>query len=423
MSELLSFDEARARLIAAGREITLPIEQVTTIGAVGRTLAEPLVSGVDVPPLDNSSMDGYALRSADAPVAGVRLPVSQRIAAGSIGAALAAGSAARIFTGAPVPPNADAVVMQERCTVDGADIVINQSVSLGDNIRRRGEDIAVGDVVLSAGTVLGAAQLGVAAAVGAASLPVRQRLRVALFSTGDELVMPGQPLREGAIYNSNRYTLYALLTELGCAVSDLGIVPDDLEATREVLRVAAADHELILTSGGVSVGEEDHVKAAVTAEGSLDLWQIAIKPGKPLAHGRLRKVSPGGTASSSGTAPSAAHFIGLPGNPVSSFITFLILVRPFVRAAQGLPDEALTADASLPLRAEFDWPPGNKRESRREFLRVRRRADGGVELFQNQSSGVLTSCAWADGLVDNLPGVKIQRGDTVRFVPMAELLR
>jgi len=275
----------------------------------------------------------------------------------------------------------------------------------GQWIRRRGEDVRQDSVVLAAGRRLDAAALGLAASVGAGTLEVAGRPRVALFSTGDELVMPGEPLKPGAIYNSNRFTLRGLMQGMGCEVLDLGIVPDRLEATRDALRQAARDCDLILTSGGVSVGEEDHLRPAVQAEGRLDLWQIAIKPGKPLAFGQVRRAEGG-----------AAWFMGLPGNPVSSFVTFLLLVRPVLLRLQGAADPGLQA---LGLRADFDWP---RPDRRREFLRVRLNAQGGLELFPNQSSGVLTSVAWADGLVDNPPGQAIAAGDTVRFLPLAGLL-
>lgn len=418
---MLSFDDARARLIDAARALIPASELVATVNAVGRVLATDLVSTVAVPPLDNSAMDGYALRCADLPELDISLPVSQRIAAGSVGVALAPGSVARIFTGAPVPPGADAVVMQEHCVLTDGCVRFNERPHAGQNIRRAGEDIAVGTVVLPAGTILGPAELGVAAAVGAAQLPVRTRLRVALFSTGDELVMPGQALGPGQIYNSNRTTLHTLLLGLGCEVSDLGIVPDSLEATRATLRSAAQQHDLIVTSGGVSVGEEDHVKAAVAAEGEIELWTLAIKPGKPLAYGRVRAGVPAGKGHPSEVgAGKTAAFIGLPGNPVSSFVTFLMLVRPFIRTAQA-------ARSVLPkarhLRAEFDWPRGGRVESRREFLRVRVNDAGHAELFPNQGSGVLTSCVWADGLVDNPPGQVIRRGDEVSFLALSELLQ
>ncbi len=399
---LLEFDDALEKLLAAARPVAV-VEEVDTAAAAGRTLARAQVSGIAVPPLDNSAMDGYAVRAADVPAPGTRLPVSQRIPAGSVGTPLEPGTAARIFTGAPVPPGADAVVMQELCEhADGA-VAINHVPRLGENIRRAGEDIRAGTEILAAGTRLAPQDIGLAASVGLAKLPVFRRLRVAVFFTGDELSLPGEPLPPGGIYNSNRYSLHGLLGALGCEVRDLGIVPDNLEATRAALREAAAS-DVIITSGGVSVGEEDHVKAAVQAEGALDLWKIAIKPGKPLAFG---KVSRGDTA---------AAFVGLPGNPVSTFITFLMLVRPFLLACQGAN---VTAPRGLTMRADFDWP---KPDRRREFLRVRINDAGGLDLFPNQSSGVLTSCAWADGLADNPPGQAVKRGDAVRFIPFPELL-
>jgi molybdopterin molybdotransferase len=401
---LLSFEEALQRLLDGALPVT-GTELVPTQLALGRVLAESLRSDIDVPPLDNSSMDGYALRCADLTTADYGLKVAQRIPAGSVGHTLAPGTAARIFTGAPVPAGADAVVMQELCVVADGVLTVNHTPKPGEWIRRRGEDIAAGGEVLPAGTLLRPQELGLAASVGAAQLSVRRRLRVALFSTGDELTMPGEPLKPGGIYNSNRYTLSALLQGLGCEVSDLGIVPDRLDATRAVLRDAAAGHDLILTSGGVSVGEEDHVKPAVEAEGRLDLWKIAIKPGKPLAFGTV-KVGAGDTA---------AAFIGLPGNPVSSFVTFLMLVRPFIRRAQGA---VVSPPRGQLVRADFSC----KGDPRREFIRVRFNAAGGLELFANQSSGVLTSCVWGDGLVDNPVGQAIAVGDSVRFIPFSELL-
>ncbi|MEP7281166.1 MAG: gephyrin-like molybdotransferase Glp [Rubrivivax sp.] len=403
---LLSLDDALDRLIqGAATHRIAEVAVVSTFDALGRVLAEDVRSLLDVPPADNSSMDGYAVRAADVPAPGTVLPVTQRLPAGVVGTPLAPGSAARIFTGAQVPPGADTIVMQERCDALPAgagwgQVRVNVVPPAGEWVRRRGEDVTAGAVVLHAGIRLSPQALGMAASVGAAVLTVVRRPRVALFSTGDELLMPGQPLTPGAIYNSNRFTLRGLLHAAGCEVVDLGIVPDRLDATRDALRRAAAAADLILTCGGVSVGEEDHLKPAVTAEGRLDLWQIAIKPGKPLAFG----------------AVGAALFIGLPGNPVSSFVTFLLAVAPVLRALQG-------ADAGGPpglsLRADFDWP---KPDRRREFLRVRLNAGGGLDLFPNQSSGVLTSTVWADGLVDNPPGQAIGRGDAVRFLPMAELL-
>lgn len=400
---LLSFDEALQKLLAAAHPVG-DLEEVDTLAAAGRTLARAQASGITVPPLDNSAMDGYAVRAADVAAAGTRLPVSQRIPAGSVGTPLQPGTAARIFTGAPVPEGADAVVMQELCEHAGEGVVqINHAPRLGENIRRAGEDIRAGAAILAAGTRLAAQDIGLAASVGLARLPVFRRLRVAVFFTGDELSMPGEALKAGGIYNSNRYTLRGLLEALGCEVRDLGIVKDTLDATRAALREAASS-DVIITSGGVSVGEEDHVKAAVQAEGALDLWKIAIKPGKPLAFGKVSRHD------------TVAAFIGLPGNPVSTFVTFLMLVRPFLLACQGA---TVTAPRGLMMRADFDWP---KPDRRREFLRVRINDAGGLELFPNQSSGVLTSCAWADGLVDNPPAQAVQRGELVRFIPFSELL-
>ena len=401
---MLEFGEALVRLLADAQPVGAT-EPVPTWAAAGRVLATGLRSTIDVPPLDNTSMDGYAVRCADVSAGGAKLVVAQRIPAGSVGHILAPGTAARIFTGAPLPAGADAVVMQELCAVDGDAVTLNHVPHPGEWIRRRGEDIAAGAEVLSAGTRLTAAHVGVAASVGAAQLTVFRRLRVALFSTGDELAMPGQPLKPGGIYNSNRYTLRALLEGLGCTVDDLGIVPDTREATRAALRAAAAGNDLILTSGGVSVGEEDHVKPSVEAEGTLALWKIAIKPGRPLAFGGVRRPAGEGEAA----------FIGLPGNPVSSFVTFLVLVRPFILKAQGA---ALFAPQAQILCADFDY----KGDPRREFLRARMNEMGGLELFANQSSGVLTSCTWADGLIENPPRQAIKRGDSVRFLPFSELL-
>ena len=407
---LLSLDEALALLREGAAPHALSqSEELSTFDALGRVLAQEVVSTLDVPPEDNTSMDGYAMRTADVPAAGTLLPVSQRIPAGVVGAVLQPGTAARLFTGAQVPAGADAVVMQEQCEAVGGEglgvVRVNTVPNPGQWIRRRGEDVRQGAKVLARGTRLSPQALGLAAGVGAATLQVLRRPRVAVFSTGDELVMPGQPLKPGAIYNSNRFTLRGLLQAAGCEVADLGIVPDRLDATRDALRRAAAGNDLIITSGGVSAGEEDHLRPAVLAEGTLQNWQIAIKPGKPLAFGSVRR-SEGG----------AALFIGLPGNPVSSFVTFLLAVGPVLRVLQGMP---AALPAALPLVAGFDWPRPDKR---REFLRVRLAADGRVELFPNQSSGVLTSAVWADGLVDNPSGQVIRRGDVVRYLPMTSLI-
>ncbi|NMG70783.1 molybdopterin molybdotransferase MoeA [Parazoarcus communis] len=398
-ANMLTFDEAYTQLLGHVRPVR-EIEEIDTMMAAGRVLAVSQHSPIAQPPMDNSAMDGYALRVADVPESGTRLPVSQRIPAGSVGTALQPGTAARIFTGAPLPEGADAVVMQELCEHDGDAVVVNHVPRLGEAVRRTGEDVALGAEVLGAGVRLRPQELALAASVGLARLPVLRRMRVAVFSTGSELVMPGEPLPPGGIYNSNRFMLRALLTQLGCEVTDLGIVPDNLEATRKVLREAAQGNDLIVTSGGVSVGEEDHVKPAVEAEGSLDMWKIAMKPGKPLAYGRVH----------------GAAFIGLPGNPVSSFVTFLLMVRPFILATQGAIE---VAPQAVLLTAGFDW---TKPDRRREFLRARMTAAGTVELFSNQGAAALNSTTWANGLVDIPAGQAVAAGDKVRFLPYGDLL-
>ena len=412
---LKPLDIALAELLAQVSTLA-GVDDVSTFDADGRVLAKNMLSGLHVPPQDNSSMDGYAMLAADVAAAGTVLNVSQRIPAGSVGTALQPGTAARIFTGASIPPGADAVVMQEECEAlpeaNGINqIRVNAIPKPGQWIRRAGEDVALGAVVLRQGERLTPASLGLAASIGLATLPVVRRPKVALFSTGDELVMPGdiapQDMPAGSIYNSNRFFLRALLQRLGCVVTDMGIVPDNLDATKAALRSAAEGHDLILTSGGVSVGEEDHIKPAVQALGELNLWQIAIKPGKPFAYGTVKNAS------------GVAHFIGLPGNPVSSFVTFLLLVRPFLLKLQGVQDVDQITTKSIAVRADFTWARADKR---REFLRVKRNANGGLDLFANQSSGVLTSTVWGDGVVNNPPGQTIAVGDMVQFVSFAELL-
>jgi molybdopterin molybdotransferase len=414
----MSLDEALS-LVLKDMKPLVQTDWVNTFDADGRVLAQDLVSQLQVPPQDNSSMDGYALRIEDVSQMGSRLRVTQRIPAGHHGHALGQGEAARIFTGAPIPAGANAVVMQEDTTAIEAsnssanlpEVLINTLPLEGQWIRRSGEDVTKGAVVLAKGTRLDPAALGLAASIGADKLEVTRKPRVALFSTGDELVMPGDVLpenmRPGAIYNSNRFFLRALLVRAGCDVTDLGIVPDKFDATLKVLRDAAANHDLVLTSGGVSVGEEDHVKPAVEALGGLNLWQISMKPGKPFAFGFLN----------SQVSNHSAFFMGLPGNPVSSFVTYQLLVRPFLLALQGVSS---SQSEPLQMRADFDLP---KPDKRREFLRVKRNAQGGLDLFPNQSSGVLTSVVWGDGVVDNPGSNPIQSGDWVRFYPFSEWLQ
>jgi molybdopterin molybdotransferase len=406
---MLSVREALDFLLSAARPIA-ETETLATLEANGRILAAAQTSQLNVPPMDNTQMDGYAVRAADCASGNAVLKVAQRIPAGHVGQPLQPGEAARIFTGAMIPAGADAVVMQEMCTLEkaeGGDVVtIRHTPKAGEWIRRIGEDIQAGSVILPAGTRLRGQELGLAASVGLASVPVVRKLRVAVFFTGDELAMPGEALKPGAIYNSNRFTLRGLLENLGCTIADYGIVPDTLAATRDTLRRAAEDNDLIITSGGVSVGEEDHIKPAVEAEGRLNMWQIAVKPGKPLAFGEVDRAD----------KRSSAFFLGLPGNPVSSFVTFLLFVRPFILRLQHVSD---VAPKSFAMRADFAWPKADKRN---EFLRARINAAGGLDLFANQSSAVLTSTVWGDGLVDNPPGQTIAPGDVVRFIPFSELM-
>jgi len=396
---LLSVDDALAQLLAGAAPVR-DVEELPAMQAAGRVLARDQASTMDVPPMDNSAMDGFAVRLSDLSLE-KKFKVTQRIPAGSVGKPLEKGTAARIFTGAPVPPGADAIVMQEFTDGGKDEVQIKKIPKPGEWIRRVGSDIRKGGTILKAGKKLLPQDVGLAASVGIKTLPVYRKLRIGLFFTGDELVMPGDPLAPGKIYNSNRFTLNGLAAAFDCEVRDYGIVPDKLDATREVLRRAAAENDIIVTSGGVSVGDEDHVKPAVEAEGSLLMWRIAMKPGRPLAVGKVGK----------------AAFIGLPGNPVSSFVTFLIFARPFILRTQGVER---TQPNSIDARADFDWP---EPDARREFLRVKWNAQGGLDLYPTQDSAVLTSTAWADGLVDNPAKHAIRKGERVVFLPYSELYR
>lgn len=385
-----------------------PLPGVATVDigdALKRVLAEPLVSAIDVPEFANSAMDGYAVRSADMPDdAPAWLTVSQHIRAGDPAAPLAAGTAARIFTGAPLPEGADAVVMQEACERDGKLVRLPGAVAPGEHVRPRAHDFARGATVLPAGHRMRPQDVAIAAATGTTQVTVRDRPRVAIFSTGNELALPGQALEPGHRYTANNHLLTALLAGAGAAVTDAGIVPDDLNATCAKLEELARGHDLLLSSGGASVGDEDHVYQALGRVGEVALWRIAVRPGKPLLFGRL---------------PSAL-FLGLPGNPVSTFVTFLLLVRPLVLALQGA---TRLEPPWLNVRADFDWPePG----ARREFVRVRvdSSCDGAsiARLYPDQSSDVLSSAVWADGLVEIPPGEVLARGDWVGYVPFTGLL-
>jgi molybdopterin molybdotransferase len=391
---MLSVEQA-VGILLEGADCLVGVEEVDLIGARGRTLAGDLVASIDVPPADNSAMDGYALRHADWKEPAAALPLSQRITAGAAPAPLAAGTAARIFTGAEVPHGADTVVMQEHCEGSESEVRVLRLPAAGANIRRRGQDIARGQRVLSCGHRLRPQDLGLAASLGVARVAVYRRLRAAILSTGDELVEPGVVAGAGQIYNSNRFTLSGQLAAWGFEVVDLGVVRDDPRAVLEALVRAAREADVIITSGGVSVGEEDHVKSAVESLGSLDLWRIAIKPGKPFAWGRVQDTP----------------FLGLPGNPVSVLVTLLVVARPFLFACQGVADTVVQAVSQPAAFAK----PGSSRE---DYLRVRG-GPAGLELFPNQSSGVLYSAAWGDGLVRQKVDEDIEAGGRVEFLPWA----
>ena len=401
---LMPVAEAIERLMAAGGRHVPEVESVRLEEALGRVLAEDIRASMDVPPAANSAMDGYAIRVEDLQgAASWNLPVSQRIPAGAAPLPLLPGTVARIFTGAVMPPGADAVIMQENTRIPEAGRVeILHPVMRGENVRGAGQDITCGDRIMRLGDRVGAAAVGMLASLGVARVRVYRRLRVAVVSTGDELVEPGNPLAHpGQIYNSNRYLLGALLRQSGCEVLDAGIIPDRLEDTIRTLVDLSAETDVIVSSGGVSVGEEDHVKTAVESVGELDFWRIAIKPGKPLAFGRV-----GNTA-----------FIGLPGNPQAVWITFLILARPYLLQRQGQRSRCHIRPVSV--AAGFDVSKPLKRE---EYFRVRiEESDSGLILSKhpNQSSGVLSSSLWADGLACIPAGKTVRAGEMVEFYPFS----
>lgn len=399
----LGLDAALDHLLSQITPLSV-IEHLSLAQAFGRVLAEPVTSPIDVPGWDNSAMDGYAIRHADLAAAGGRLPVSQRIAAGQGAEPLALGSAARIFTGAPVPAGADTVVVQEVCTAGDGWVEIPLTVKAGGNIRRAGEEVHAGADVIAAGTRLAPQHLGLAAAVGVAELSVIRRPRVAMLASGSELVEPGTPLAPGQIYNSNGPMLAAALERLGCEVLDLGQVADTLEATCAALEHGAREADFVLTSGGVSVGEEDHIKPALERLGSLELWNVAIRPGKPLAFGHIQ----------------GTPLLGCPGNPVSLFVSLCLFARPLLLRLQGISGDL--APRRQRIRAGFSWPRPDKR---REFHRARivTASDGEPELavYPSRSSALIGSLTWAEGLVDLTPGVVIEPGDPVEFLSFAEL--
>ncbi|MEE9445890.1 MAG: gephyrin-like molybdotransferase Glp [Cocleimonas sp.] len=401
-NELMPIEDALALLLSSADPITetekLPLEQ-----AQGRILAEDLSSTIQVPPHDNSAMDGYAVHSADlADDSDVLLPISQRIPAGAMGTTLKTGTAARIFTGAPIPSNANAVVMQEACTqIKGTEcdtVKITGSILAGENIRNAGEDIQFAATILKTGIKLKPQDIGLAASVGIADVRVFKRLKVGVFFTGDELREPGELLQPGQIYNSNRHTMRGLLQNLNCEVIDLGTVKDTLASTKDAMLRAAQQADLVMTSGGVSVGEEDYIRIALEELGQLDLWRINIKPGKPLAFGNI----------------TGKPFLGLPGNPVSVFATFCIFARPFILQKQGASS---TQANSFNVPANFTWSKAGKRH---EYVRARAE-NGKIEIYPHQGSGVLTSTSWANGLAFIPADTTVKPDDIVEFTPFSEL--
>ena len=394
---MLKVFEAIGKLVAEAQPIVQRrrhcIEKIPVEQSLGRLLAADLIADMDVPPAANSAMDGYAFCRNDAIQCNFVLPISQRIAAGTAPKPLEPNTAARIFTGAEIPPGANTVAMQEDCTEDNGHVTIDSVIEIGANVRKQGQDIQSGQLILRAGTEIRAQEMGLIASLGISNVDLYQPLKVAIFSTGDELVEPGIPLQSGQIYNSNRATLIGLLQSMGIQVVDLGTVPDCLESTERVLQQAADQADIVLSAGGVSVGEEDYVKAAVSNIGTLDFWKVAIKPGKPLAFGHVHKKP----------------FIGLPGNPASVFVTFMILVRPFLQVCQG---GLFAAPKLLNSIALFD----KSGEKRKVYLRGRL-TDQGVKIYPNQSSGVLSSACWGDVFVVQKSGQSIKAGDSVNVLP------
>ncbi len=400
-ANLTPVDEAIAHLLSKAPVIT-ETEPLPLTESLGRILARDYQVPADVPPADNSAVDGYALRAEDY-VQGQALSISDRIPAGSAPRPLQSGTAVRIFTGSEIPAGADTVIMQERVEVTDNGILINGEVKAGQNIRRRGQDLAEGSLALPKGTKIRPQEMGLLASIGVSEVAVVKKLRVAILSTGDELVEPGVPLGPGQIYNSNRFTLLGLLAEAGCEAVLCETLKDTRSATRETFERAAEVADLVITSGGVSVGEEDHVRAVLEESGQLSLWRMAIKPGKPLAFGAIK----------------GTPVFGLPGNPASVLVTFMVVVMPYIRTRQGRL-RIHPVGQQVPAALNVTSP-----STRREFLRARTESvDGKIQVtaYTNQSSGVLSSACWSDGLAVVPENAMIAEGDLLTYYPFTELL-
>lgn len=404
--KMMPLDEARALLREKITPVT-KIEQLPLRQCCGKLLADDVVAQCNVPPHDNSAMDGYAIKYDDlSDERDIHLDVIARIPAGHfLNQTVKSGEAVRIFTGAPVPDGVDTIVMQENAQEKEGKVTLSPGAApkKGVNLRKAGEDIKVGDVILEKGRVLRAADIGICASIGKTDLPVYTPLKVALFSTGDEIIDAGQPLRDGAVYDINRYTVFAMLEKLGCTVTDLGILPDDPATITDALEKAAGDHDLLFTSGGVSMGEEDHVKTAIAQLGEINFWRIAIKPGRPIALGEVK----------------GAAFIGLPGNPVATLVTFMTIARPLICGMSGRTDQS-TRKYKIPAGFSYQHK-GGRYEWQRAYLKETPYGPV-VELFHTTGSGILTSMVKTDGLVEiNDNAQSIEPGDLVDFIPYSEV--